>query len=504
MLELNTSVSEEICESLEAGRASDVFRYLSLAHIICSSLAIVSGALLWYRHRKRVYLTRRNPALVGMLVLPLLFNMLTASFYRWYLNEDTIFGRCAFGNFNYAMVVPTLMIPMSARMMSFHHRAKLNDKLAKITKELESTFETAIVANPGTSPDLSMASEAASSKVMRSRMTAIADQTPFDNYKIYKEVNYLKMKARSKYSIQVAVGQLVLALLGASLYAMFTCPFPSLGLETCEYAFIATPAIAFVLIPGMLPIVIYIYFKQLIKRLPDPFMIRHEMNVFAILILLGFSTVLFSFFDLGSFATPEPGEMLYFKWETLLDYIMILIFINSVHRQVYLATKTQPYLAAVPYTLNQILEHPDGVSIFETFLQNDFSVENLKVYQILVNWRSLARREIWSIKRTDSEARRIFTAWLDPTNEDAVGVNVAHGTISPIVKEMKGTGSNFPSTFFDDIIDEVYSLMASDSFPRFVTTNKYREFVGVQEPELLKDEYWDELEQRRKRCCFCF
>ena len=57
--------------------------------------------------------------------------------------------------------------------------------------------------------------------------------------------------------------------------------------------------------------------------------------------------------------------------------------------------------------------------------------------------------------------------------------------------------TNLPQTFFDTAIAEVFNLMERDGFIRFVGTDEYREFVGVQDPSMLEKDYWID----EHRCC---
>lgn len=496
MMRMNdTSEFEDVCESPEAGLASEIYRYFGLTFICLSSFAIVSGGVLWYVYRKNAYLSRRNPILVSMLTIPLLCQVVSASFYRLYLNDVTAFGNCGFTNFFFCLVSPTVMIPLCARMMSFHHRTVLNKKLTGLNERSQSNNYIGEEADSSTAP-------IEISRAVTFRLNTASEQSQYEDYAIYKEVNRLKTRARSWYSIKLALWLQLFAFLGSTVYALFTCPFPTLGLTNCEYGFIATPAIAFVLVPLVLPIGIYIYFGQLVKKLPDPFHIRREMRILIIFMLLGLGFIALSAFDVGSFASLEGDELLYFKWELLLEYCLLLGYINTIHVQIFYAIRSKAEIGTVPLSMDEMLEHAEGVKVFEIFLQNEFSVENLKVYQLLVGWRETTENQGWGLKRNGHEARKLFQIWLNPDNEDGIGVNVSYTSLAPLIDQMKSNESSFPSTVFDDVIRELYNLMRNDSFRRFVKTNEYREFVGVQEPELLKDEYWDEIDF--KRCCGCF
>lgn len=490
----NSSNFEDVCDTPEAGLATDAYRYTALFFICLTTISIVSGGLLWYTHQDNVYLSRRNPTLVAMSLIPLIGQTLSAPFYRWYLNQTTFFTSCAIGNFGFALTAPAIMIPLCARMMSFHYRAKLNEKLGKINQGTQMSLVT--------SRELNVETETFELAVTRSfRTNTASEQSAYEDYTVYREVNKLKIKARSMYSIKLAIFLLIFTLISCGIYTLLTCPFPALGLETCEYAFIATPAVAFLLVPIAIPVGIYIYFGQLVKKLPDPFHIRREMRISVILILIGVFTIVLSILEVGSFSKRGEEDLIDFKWEVLLDFFILFGFINAVHVQVYFAIKSSKTLGSIPLSMDQILEHPEGLKVFEAYLQNEFSIENLKAYQTLSHWKVKVSREEWSKKRSDKEARRIFLIWLDPTSEEAVGVNVSYTILQPIAEQIRNDGSNFRSTFFDDIIRELYGLMRNDSFRRFVRSNEYREFVGVQEPELLKDEFWDSIDERSCRCC---
>lgn len=611
------------CVPTEFGRASDAYIRISAVYAIVFVIAILSGAALWFKHRKKVYLARRNPVLISFFLIPVLANLLSGAIYRISLNRTSIFNNCFVVNISFALVVPTVFIPHVMRMINFYHRIRLNRRIRQLNSYSKSNSSSPMLqtlnslasmssqASPLTSRfspprkssgaadlkgtngkrrlsdtksnqssqnkirttsvfevlevlensmptiELNAEKEKKGSLSMKqnlqktittnikgdrsqpiSIMNASTGSFSLFQDKSFNDLNVMRQRAGTMRSVRGGLTLLVFSIFSATIYTILTCPVrdspksqdidnndtnptvdESSFLSNCAFADVTGLALVFVLLPVATVFLLYFYFRHYIKHIPDPFNIKQEITRFMMInFFIALPALLLTMFDVGKFSInkaddimgeigdreTEDEKLLYFKWLLVADLSLLLSFLNSVHYEVYLATRGMKFKEAIPYGLKEILQTPEGQDLFAKYLETEYSVENLIIYQILIAWRS--RYDQFILRKAVSEnptssrdraARAIFRNWMDPTNENVLGVNVSADAIRPIQEAVETRRTNVPKDFFDQVISELFHLMASDSFPRFTCTNEYKEFVGTKDPGLLEDDFWIEHES----CC---
>ena len=113
-------------------------------------------------------------------------------------------------------------------------------------------------------------------------------------------------------------------------------------------------------------------------------------------------------------------------------------------------------------SFEQLLKNKKCTQKFREFLESEYSGENLEFYEAVVGFK----------KSSDqiSSAKVIYDTFI------AVGssreVNIDSLTRNAIKEKLESDG--FDLEMFDQAQEKIYSLMARDSFPRFLQSSQYK------------------------------
>jgi len=109
-----------------------------------------------------------------------------------------------------------------------------------------------------------------------------------------------------------------------------------------------------------------------------------------------------------------------------------------------------------------------GRPIFEKFLKKEFSSENLLFWIACEELRKVRDEKLFK-----ERVEEIFTTFLDAASPQEVSLDFK-------VKENVMKLRDQPiDSMFDEAQSKIYTLMHRDSFPRFLNSNYYKEFLSV-------------------------
>ncbi|XP_067942773.1 regulator of G-protein signaling 7-like [Watersipora subatra] len=118
------------------------------------------------------------------------------------------------------------------------------------------------------------------------------------------------------------------------------------------------------------------------------------------------------------------------------------------------------------FSVLDLLKDPTGREEFRKFLQKEFSSENLEFWLACRDLKSKPTREV---KTTVAE---IYVDYLGEGAKNAINVDAR---VADIVKEKVVTN---PSRYtFDSAEEHIFQLMKSDSYPRFLRSDQYKQYV---------------------------
>ncbi|GAU91800.1 hypothetical protein RvY_03989 [Ramazzottius varieornatus] len=121
-------------------------------------------------------------------------------------------------------------------------------------------------------------------------------------------------------------------------------------------------------------------------------------------------------------------------------------------------------------TLTEVLQHPKGLNIFQAFLASEHSEENINFWLACQEYRLLNRSKEMKVM-----AKKMYEHFIAVSGREAV--NVDGGVRSAILDTLEEAHAGL----FDAACKQVFDLMKSDSFPRFLTSSYYlqlRQMIG--------------------------
>ncbi|XP_003767579.1 regulator of G-protein signaling 21 [Sarcophilus harrisii] len=121
-------------------------------------------------------------------------------------------------------------------------------------------------------------------------------------------------------------------------------------------------------------------------------------------------------------------------------------------------------------SMDTLLANKAGLDAFRTFLKSEFSEENVEFWLACEDYKKTE-----SAEKIASKARMIYSEFIqadapkeiniDFSTRDLISRNISEPTLK----------------CFDEAQRLIYSLMAKDSFPRFLKSEVYRKLVNSQQ-----------------------
>ncbi|CAH8630819.1 unnamed protein product [Dicrocoelium dendriticum] len=123
---------------------------------------------------------------------------------------------------------------------------------------------------------------------------------------------------------------------------------------------------------------------------------------------------------------------------------------------------TSPSRTVPLYTdFDSLLADPLGLKNFEAFLASEFSAENIHFWREIRRWRTE-----FPMLNVKAECLRIFSHFIDPCSPNAVNVD------DIAVKQATAHLQCPTRDMFSEAENQVYRLMKTDSFPRFLASSR--------------------------------
>ncbi|XP_051527915.1 regulator of G-protein signaling 3-like isoform X4 [Myxocyprinus asiaticus] len=127
-------------------------------------------------------------------------------------------------------------------------------------------------------------------------------------------------------------------------------------------------------------------------------------------------------------------------------------------------------------SLDALLSHKYGLAVFRSFLQTEFSEENLDFWLACEDFK-----RIKSLSKMASKAKKIFTEYI--SIQSCKEVNLDSYTREHIKEKME----NICADCFDLAQSRIFGLMERDSYPRFLRSDIYMELSNQKRPNSSTD-----------------
>ncbi|XP_033635583.1 regulator of G-protein signaling 7-like isoform X3 [Asterias rubens] len=118
------------------------------------------------------------------------------------------------------------------------------------------------------------------------------------------------------------------------------------------------------------------------------------------------------------------------------------------------------------FSFDDLLKDPLGRDQFARFLAKEFSQENLRF------WIACQELKATAISKVPAKAQEIYNEFLSESSHSPINVDSKVREVTR--KNMKGAGRYT----FDSAQDHIYTLMRSDSYPRFLKSDQYKELLN--------------------------
>lgn|SRR3990167_4267802 len=127
--------------------------------------------------------------------------------------------------------------------------------------------------------------------------------------------------------------------------------------------------------------------------------------------------------------------------------------------------------ASLPVSkITQILNHPQYLKVFRIFLESSHCDENLSFWLEVEQYKTETQQE-----RVD-HAKYIWEKYLELNSSKEVNIS---DDIRLLTQKVYESSNNSPaSDLFTHAQTAVYLLMETESFPKFIVSNLFKEFLG--------------------------
>lgn len=483
---------ETSCLSPLLERTSLGYRVYSAVFALTSFALAFASFAYWFKYRRLPYLKKRNVLQVAFSTIGWLASLFSGAIHRASTADVSVLNSCALTNVAYALVIIAIIIPDTVRLILFHNRVLLNQKLS-------SEFEKVQESRQSNTASLRI------SNTMRSGAISFSESSLGSSNSMFLKVKRMRVLASDKFGLFLSSFALVLALGSASLYAVANCTN-----DACKFAAIDTfETLTYFLLPLLIVIVFLVLGIRKVRNYPDPFgiirEIKHGLLLACFFLVPG---ILLSFIDPGGFQQQEP---LRFEYAFLVDIGVLVFFLYTVPYQVYLAKKVGEKSLETTVSFDDIMRSSNGRSLFRKHLISEFSVENLNFYETVMKYKRLfPRTEARISERGDSSSRsfefhklsfkalnqspknkleyngqrrlkhakKIFKRYLLDIDGYGVDINVSY-VQRKAIEDVINSGTPMKKDLFDDVLAEVIRLMQSDSFIRFQQSAAFGELIGT-------------------------
>ncbi|KAI1287676.1 Regulator of G-protein signaling 7 [Halotydeus destructor] len=119
------------------------------------------------------------------------------------------------------------------------------------------------------------------------------------------------------------------------------------------------------------------------------------------------------------------------------------------------------------FSVKELLRDPAGREQFFKFLEKEFSAENLKFWDAVQELKSVHTKDV---------AHKVQEIWNEYLGPDAnCPINIDSKSYEASKKNMEKPNSR---SIFDEAAGHVYQLMKNDSYPRYLRSEMYKEYLN--------------------------
>jgi len=429
-------VNASRCGEIDIRRGSDAFRLTQIIfQIQCYAIAGISLLVWRYRSERVEYLGKRNFVLISLLSLGFVANSLGAPVGRMIsltddLDEFNAYAWCIVQNFSHTFVVPILGGVQIIRLYLFRQRVLYTRLVAAAVDKL--------------------------------RTRELDD-------KEIAELKMTKYKASSEFANRLALLLVIVSTVLSFIFVSLNCPVFDPDKE-CTFTVYGNSGVYQVCIIVVVTGAI-IYASRLNRGAPDPFHLLEEIQRSMLFpAFLGVSGAVLGYFDPGNFNEKDP---ITWSWGFFADIAVYLFMLNSYPYQIYKSYRMERE-GNTHYRLSDILKDDTGAKLFEQHLLNEFSVENLTFWKTVKRWKEKFDETPRDIRKI--EAENIIRRWIDEGG--LFQLNISSGLFNK-VKNRFTNEILVAKDLFDEIQRDIYRLMESDSFRRFVDSPMFQQFAGL-------------------------
>jgi len=468
----------------------------NLSSLILTILAwiVVAIALPIHIYKRKRFVDGRSRDLIVLITLSIAFT--------WSLNLRMIIGKDDFPCvllWSYTLVVFFWVSwPVVVRAILFYTRIKLNRVLAEraFTHFLEESMEaqssganfetgpstrqlkrfsrdarkkkstpaTAVAHGDAREGSLSIESQGAISASDYSNMRSSG--TPDVNMVgVESSVRRAKYLASYQFGFIITAIPIFLATLfflvrSRGYYGCVGCTGPSNSLLGSMIAF------------GLVMIATSLYIFWMLRAEPDPLKIKKELVI--VMVTLAFSTVgwfIIQFIDPND--ADGQGKINY--WLFVLPFhliVVITMLFPSIFIKTSLALSDASKIDDQEVPFKKVMESNIGRQLFKAHMAHELNIENYYFWREAIKWRD-------TFSDQTEERRLLRFRFLVETfieSGSMLEINVG-GDYVEAVEEVTHGRKPLSEDVFDDCIREVYQLMVFHSWPRFQSTNMYRQGI---------------------------
>eukprot|EP00924_Labyrinthula_sp_SR-Ha-C_P006826 snap_masked-scaffold_8-processed-gene-1.34-mRNA-1 protein AED:1.00 eAED:1.00 QI:0/-1/0/0/-1/1/1/0/478 len=461
------------CIREETFRISDELAAFSMIYFIFFVSIITLSLLLWFIKRAHPYLAKRSFFPEVILIALAGYSNLLASAYRRGTSPsyvDSGFKRhalvhdCVFFSFTYNLTVPLLLLSQFARVFHWLLYMKFNKLLSEYQEKVTRQIQRERVK----------------------RCTAISSTTvasPTQD-KDYQKILSFKKYTSATFKTSLLTFLLLISITYALAPAIMNCP--SLGVaQECtisDSTINSFVGVFFNAFPTALFIAFLLVQRKLANKYPDPFGILNEINMF---FQVGLSITLTGIF----FAIVDPFDIydedksIHFDYGIIAGIGIMASVLISVTLPIYKVYSPKVLKIEYSVPLTELLSSPSGAKLFRSHLIYEFSVENLNFYETARAWK----KEFSHISNPVPSAKNLYKRYISDEAVAKGQVNLGYDVKQRIQDSI--SKNEVYSDLFDEAINQVYALMSSDSYSRFMRTETFAQYMGTNPLNVTSDAF---------------
>jgi len=262
-------------------------------------------------------------------------------------------------------------------------------------------------------------------------------------------------------------------------------------------------------------IVSFVFFSYGLRSVVDNFRIKEELRSTGVIGII--AVIIYGIFNVG--AKTTNNHVFPFSTLGLLVAVIYAFFASTIgplwrtyHQPPNLKVDDNAVDVKALESLSALILNDAGFESFRKFLSAEFSVENLLFWKDIDTFRKKIR-ENQAGEFINAENSRLFAKYI--VEDSPFQVNLPERIVADVKSVIDGktqppaigpndikleekTNADFaktspsPPTIFDEAQKSIFKLMESDSFPRYKSSDQYRDFVNTisakqKEKAILKE-----------------